>query len=115
MSWTCSRWCTGSPEVAADDLRDPAAWDVPTAPGYEWTTGPFNALTLLTRSDPGRVVVGPHPHCAGAPRPAPPELTTLTRMSTQPLDPESCLSWDTVDAYVADGRIRAITLDLWEP
>lgn len=35
--------------------------------------------------------------------------------STQPRQPTSCLAWYSVDAFLRDGNISAITMDLWEP
>lgn len=64
------------------------------------------------------VSVGPHPHCASPPVPAPAEVASLRRVSVQP-SPESgdsCLSWWTVDLFLTpEGEVAAVTLDIWEP
>jgi hypothetical protein len=100
---------------AASELVDPAAWFVPsgTFRGY---VGPFSPLDLLRRRGRLAVSVGPHPHCASPPVPAPRQLASLRRVSVGPRSVASCLRWFTVDAFVNEsGRIAAITLDLWEP
>lgn len=103
--------------VGADEVSDPEAWVL--APAYfRGYTGPFSALELVQRQDRLDVTVGPHPHCASPPMPAPRAVEDLRRVSVQPSSRsiDSCLSWFTVDLFVDDeGVVRAVTLDLWEP
>lgn len=98
--------------VPAAELRDPSAW-VLDVPSYAAQTGPFDILQVLRDAESYKVAIGPHSHCASPPRPAPEAVADLPRISTQPVV-ESCLDWSTVDLFVrGDGRIEAITLDLW--
>ena len=99
-----------------DALRNPAAWEL-SVDGFRARAGTASALELIA-SERGslRVTEGPHPHCASEPMPPPPYVAGLTRIAVQPRDPESCLTWWTVDAFVSgDGKIRAVTFDVWEP
>lgn len=102
--------------VAAPALADSTAWSLDVE-NYAALEGPFSALEVAAGAGPTKVSAGPHPHCAGPPRPAPPAVTDLRRVSVQPADEtiDSCLSWWTVDFFLDDGVIQAITLDLWEP
>jgi hypothetical protein len=103
-------------QATASELQKPETWDVPTAGGYDWIADPtVNALDLLSDNEPHTAVVGPHPHCASPARPGPAELADYQQVSTQPSDPASCNGWYTVDIFVRDGKIEAVTLDLWEP
>jgi hypothetical protein len=113
-----------SVRLSPEHLARPRAWRLPTQ-GFRGHVGPFSALELL--ADWGRglagdsvheatVSVGPHPHCAAPPVPAPGEVAELRRLSVQPVGAASCLSWWTVDFFVEPGgAIAAITLDLYEP
>ncbi len=106
-------------EVDAADLRDPQAWVIDEE-SYAAFSGPFSVLDRLRAVDPGDLTAtaGPHPHCAGPPRPAPDGLDGLRRLSLQGDDDgdPSCIGWFTVDVFVDDDlQIRAVTLDLWEP
>ena len=105
-------------EVPAAELADPAVWvvPVPQTPEWAWLGDPsLNPLRSLADDGAYTTSVGPHPHCAAPPRPAPPEVADHERVSTQPRQPTSCLAWYTVDAFLHDGEISAITMDLWEP
>lgn len=103
-------------EVDAERLADRSTWDVAVTPEFAWQTNPtLSALDHLTDPRAHTAVSGPHPHCAGPPRPAPEPLSAHSRVSSQPSNPESCLSWYTVDLFLRDGKIEAVTLDLWEP
>ncbi|OGO73385.1 MAG: hypothetical protein A3G84_05105 [Chloroflexi bacterium RIFCSPLOWO2_12_FULL_71_12] len=85
---------------------------------FRGRSGPFSALELLARREPTTVWVGPHPHCASPPAPPPTDFASLRRVSVQPSQPrdDTCLSWWTVDLFVSvDGRVAAVTLDLWDP
>ena len=105
-------------------LADPAAWRV-DAEAFRGRVGPFSALDLLANWDEnegGPVVrelqlsVGEHAHCASPPVPAPADVAELRRLSLQPVGIDSCIQWWTVDLFIdADGTIRAVTLDLYEP
>ena len=102
---------------AARELRDPTAWRIKVNEYFRAHVGPFSALRLLANNRHAlRVSVGEHPHCASPPTPPPQQAVALRRVSLQPSGGYSCLSWFSVDAFVGnDGRVRAITLDLWEP
>lgn len=103
------------PPRARDQLAARAGWSIDAAQ-FRGYVGPFNALEHLTgaRVD---VTVGPQPHCAGPPVPAPPGLERLHRVVLQPAAGtiDSCLDWFSVDLFVDDGTVVAVTLDLWEP
>jgi hypothetical protein len=59
---------------------------------------------------------GAYRRCVSPAGRPPPRVASLTRLSVQPLRVESCLQWWSVDPYVTRaGRVRAVTLDLWEP
>jgi hypothetical protein len=71
---------------------------------------------IASEDGPLRLSSVPHPHCAAAPVPPPEEAAGLTRLWAQPRNPDGCLDWWTVDVFVdGAGRIRVVTLDLWEP
>lgn len=99
------------------ELVDPDAWtlDVELFRAY---SGPFSLFRHVRDVEDPVVSVGEHPHCASPPVPAPAEVEDLRRVSVQP-DPdrvESCLQWWTVDLFVTpEGRVVAVTLDLYEP
>ncbi len=98
-----------------EELKEPRAW-VLQAEHFRAYVGPFSALDLLARTEKTTVSLGPHPHCASPPMPAPKRVSDLRRVSVQPRDSESCLQWWTVDLFVMPGaEIKAVTLDLWEP
>lgn len=101
----------------ASRLRQPSAWEL-DAEGFRAYVGPFSALDLLGPLGAYDVTLGPHPHCASPPMPPPEGMEDLERISVQPRlgFEDSCLAWFSVDFFVApDGRVQAITLDLWEP
>lgn len=101
--------------VRRDALSDPGDWAI-DEPVFRAYSGPFSALDLLAQDRPTQTLVGAHPHCASPPVPAPEGFADHRRVSLQPVDGSSCLEWWTVDLFVAgDGRIEAVTLDLWEP
>ena len=98
------------------ELRDPDAWRL-DADHFRGRVGSLSALRLIA-DEPRRLrlSVGPHAHCAAPPTPPPGRVARLRRVSVQPERPDSCLSWWSVDVYVDRGRrVRAVTLDLWEP
>jgi hypothetical protein len=99
-----------------DQLREPAAWKL-DVDLFRARAGSASALELIASENRElRVTEGPHPHCASAPVPPPPQVSELERVAVQPRELISCLDWWTVDAFVnADGEIEAVTLDLWEP
>jgi hypothetical protein len=102
------------------ELGDAGAWSI-EPDGEEYFrahTGPFSALELAADARDVVVSVGPHPHCAAPPMPAPAEVTGLRRVSVQPSPGsiDSCLSWWTVDLFLTpEGEVAAVTLDIWEP
>lgn len=100
--------------VAATELIASAQpWVLPVA-DYAGSIGPFSALDVLAKPGPVEVNVGPHPHCASPPRLAPAGLEAAQRISVQPATSE-CLRWHTVDFFLVDGLVVAITVDYWEP
>ncbi|MBA2384277.1 MAG: hypothetical protein H0V68_06395 [Actinobacteria bacterium] len=100
----------------ARELREPGAWAVAVEP-FRGRAGTYSALDLIAQEDgPLQVTHGPHPHCASPPVPAPAQMSPHRRVAVQPSDADGCLDWWTVDAFVdRRGKIRAVTLDLWEP
>ncbi|MDE0802508.1 MAG: permease-like cell division protein FtsX [Acidimicrobiales bacterium] len=109
---------------SAEDLADPSEWviELPDGEPFRASTGTFSAVDTAARASSTSVSVGEHPHCASPPIPSPHEVAGLRRVSVQGNwedgadAPPSCLSWFTVDFFVADnGQVTAITLDLWEP
>lgn len=89
------------------------AWVLPVEM-YAAAVGPSSALDVLAKPGPVQITVGPHPHCASPPRPAPAGLEAAQRISVQPTSSE-CLRWYTVDFFLVDGLVKAITVDYWEP
>jgi hypothetical protein len=87
------------------------------AVAYRAQVGPFDARELIAQTTfPLAFSAGPHPHCASPPVPAPDGLTDLRRLSIQPTGMSTCLEWFTVDLFVNnEGRVEAVSLDLWEP
>jgi hypothetical protein len=101
---------------SARELQQPGAWQL-DVDLFRGRAGTASAIDLIA-DEPGRlrVFVGPHPHCVATAVPAPPQVTDLERVVVQPRDPDGCLDWWTVDAFVNPaGKIEAVTLDLWEP
>lgn len=99
-----------------DDLGDPQGWVIDVA-DFRAYSGPFSALEVARDAGTTVVSVGEYDRCVSPPAPAPEELATLRRVSVQPvLGPQdSCLRWWSVDLYLEDERIVAVTLDLYEP
>lgn len=103
----------------AGELAAHRSWLI-DVPHFRGSTGPFSAMELLARGKPrdGSLLAaaGRHRHCASPPVPAPARLAAFRRVSVQPEEPMSCLSWWTVDLFLgSDGRIQAVTMDHWEP
>lgn len=97
------------------DLSEPTAWRL-DRDVFRAHVGPFSALDQLGRDGEVTVSVGPHPHCASPPMDPPPGLQGHRRLSIQPASARSCVQWWAVDLFLgADGRVEAITLDLYEP
>lgn len=71
-------------------------------------TGPDRAFT---------VSLGPHERCVGPGIPAPRGMGKFRRVSIQPVTTTKapCLRWFSVDLYLSQGEIRAVTLDLFRP
>jgi len=101
---------------SARALREPAAWRLDVRL-FRGGVGPFSALDVLARNrSPLQYREGSYRHCASPPRPPPRSLSRLRRLSIQPRETESCLQWFAVDVFLDEsGKIRAVTLDLWEP
>lgn len=118
-------------ELVPGEADDPASWRITMDSGFRGYVGPFSALKTVRSHVQGRgggpgpmtsgditVSVGPHPHCASPPVPAPSGMTDERRVSFQPADDSitSCLAWFSVDFFLdSDRNIVAVTLDLWEP
>lgn len=96
------------------ELRSPPSW-VLEMPGFRAYTGPFDVLESLRDPRPAKVSMGPHPHCASPPRSAPEGYADAQRISTQPENIDSCLQWYSVDVFVRDEQVTAVTYDVWEP
>lgn len=100
---------------SVDELADPSAWDIAFEP-FRGRVAPFSAYELLADPREGRILVGPHDHCAAPPWPIPEGFEEHRHLSIQPIRASSCLEWFTVDFFVNEaGLVDAITLDLWEP
>lgn len=109
------------------DLAGPPAWRLDPPEGhFRASVGPFSALDTLARHLDGSgreaqraftVVEGDHPDCFGHSAPAPPSLAGAERIAIQPAEgtTDSCIQWFSVDAFVRDERVVAVTLDLGEP
>ncbi|MFS3128954.1 hypothetical protein ACLM5J_11180 [Nocardioides sp. Bht2] len=111
-------------------LHDDQSWllDTQEFRGY---LGPFSALRLIRHhaEDMGSATVdgpraafeltdGASADCVGNPRRVPPTLASLHRVSVQPSahSRSTCLLWFSIDLFLDDeGRVAAVTLDLWEP
>lgn len=118
-------------DLAQGEEGNPASWRIGTDTGFRGYVGPFSALRAVREHVQGRegdsglrnsgdiaISVGPHPHCAGPPIPAPSGLAEMRRVSLQPADDSitSCLAWFTVDLFLDSNRdIVAVSLDVWEP
>lgn len=103
--------------VPASDLADPAAWVVEVGPkGYAGRGGAFNILEFLDAPTAYQLVLGPQTRpCTSVPRPAPKDVADLLRVSTRPVLSPTCLDVSTVDLFVRDGVVAAITLGLGAP
>jgi hypothetical protein len=105
-------------ELDRAQLADARKWSIEVEADelFRAGGGPFSALDIASRSTGDvQVSLGPHPHCASPPMPAPVEVAALRRVSAQGTS-DSCLSWWTVDLFVTpEGEVAAVTLDLWEP
>jgi heat shock protein HslJ len=99
---------------APSELSDPGSWRL-DADGFRARTGPFSAMELIGTATDLELSVGPHDHCASPPTAIAPELRDLRHVSFAPAEATSCLEWFTVDVFLDDGVVVAITLDLWEP
>lgn len=100
--------------LAAEELRSPASW-VLEMPGFRAYTGPFDLLESLGDPRAAKVSIGSHPHCASPPKSAPDGYIDAQRISTQPEEIDGCLQWYSVDVFVRDGVVTAVTYDVWEP
>jgi len=100
-----------------EELRQSEAWVLmPAGPWRGRAVAPFTALDLLASSGAITVSIGPHPHCASPPVPAPAGFAAQRRVSVQPTQIDTCILWWTVDLFVSgSGQIEAVTLDVWEP
>ncbi len=94
------------------ELVDPGRWSLDVAE-YDGYSGPFSALDIAT--EPAVVTVGAHSRCVGPPVSPPAGFDDLRRVSIQPELATSCLEWWTVDFFVDDDVVQAVTLDLFGP
>ncbi len=99
--------------VAASSLSDPEQWQMDVAE-YAGFGGPFSALEMANR--PVEITIGAHQRCAGPPVARLAGLDDHKQVSIQPSAIDSCIAWWTVDFFIdAEGRIDAVTLDLFGP
>lgn len=99
--------------VAARSLGDPQQWQMDVSE-YAGFGGPFSALEMAER--PVEITIGPHQRCAGPPVARLAGLDDHKQVSIQPSVIDSCIAWWTVDFFIdAEGRIDAVTLDLFGP
>lgn len=101
-------------QVDIADIADPTAWVFEDAV-FRARDGDLSALEPVRQDRVVQVLVGEHPHCASPPMPAPDGYDQHRRVSIQPLDIASCIEWWTVDLFLHDGMVDAVSLDLWEP
>lgn len=99
---------------SAEELGDARGWTLQSE-AFRGYVGPFSAIRLLEEDRPIRVAAGPHPHCASPPVQPHPATVRLRQLSIQPAQLDTCLRWWTVDVFLDDGDVAAITMDLWEP
>lgn len=103
-----------SVERSLDDLRSADGWTVGVSE-YAGFAGPFSALETLRTGGPLVIEEGEHPHCAGPPLDPPAGLENATRVHAQPKNVDSCIPWFSVDLWIVDGSIQAVTLELFGP
>lgn len=98
------------------ELVDPGGWSIDVA-DFRGYAGPFSALDVARDAGATVVSVGDYDRCVAPPTSAPEEVAALRRVSVQPVlgAQESCLRWWSVDLFLDDGRIVAVTLDLYGP
>lgn len=105
-------------ERAASALSDPDAWVIEA--DHQAFVGSSSALRTIAdfgKPDSLRISIGDQPRCAGPASPIA-ALDGLRKISIEPTAAaiDSCLYWFSVGLYVdGEGRISAVTLDLWEP
>lgn len=98
------------------ELVDPDGWSIDVA-DFRGYAGPFSALDVARDAGATVVSVGDYDRCVAPPTSAPEEVAALRRVSVQPVlgAQESCLRWWSVDLFLDEGRIVAVTLDLYGP
>ena len=108
--------------VPGRTLADPAGWEIDV--DAFGRLGPLDALQPVRRhlraagADDVRVSVGPHPRCVGPRSAVPSRFRTARQVVLRPTSRsiDSCLQWWSVDLFVgADGLVRGVSLQLWEP
>lgn len=101
--------------VPQAELADAHAWNLEGS--YGGISGPLSALELLGDMDGHfTVAVGPHPRCVGSVVQPPAELVDYRHVAVTPNEPESCLSWASVDVFRdAQGQVVAVLLDVFDP
>ena len=97
--------------ASTDLIASPEAWVLPVDGG---AGGPISALDALGRPGPVQVTAGPQPRCAAAPSSAPTGLEGAQWISVQPTV-GGCGDWYTVDFFLVDGLVQAITVAYAQP
>ena len=94
------------------ELGQPSTWIVDREE-YQGFAGPFDLLSIV--AEPVVTTIGDHPRCAGPPVAAPEGFEDHRRVSIQPETASSCIEWWTIDMFLVDGQVEAVTLDLFGP
>lgn len=106
--------------AARSELARPATWDL-VLEGYAGRSGALSPIAgirqFVARGGATVVSTGPHDHCASPPLPVADGYGQDLQVVIQPSwdDIDSCLEWFSVDLFVREGRIVAVTLSLFEP
>lgn len=101
-------------ERTPDELADVESWIVPRSE-YAGFSGPFNVLDPIRRGRTLNITEGPQPHCAGPPLDPPPGLEDAMLVSGQPKQSDSCIDWFSLNVWMQNGEVTAITLELFGP
>lgn len=101
-------------ERTPEQLADVESWIVPRSE-YAGFSGPFNILDPIRRGRTLNITEGPQPHCAGPPLDPPLGLEDAMLVSGQPKESDSCIDWFSVNLWMQNGEVTAITLELFGP
>lgn len=113
-------------DVDADDAGEADEWEIDDVQSWRGRVPPFSALTEINRwvtaqratDDPDSVLTfgaGRHRHCVSPAQPQPKAVRGMRHLWIQPAKAPSCIDWFTVDLYLTQGRINAVTTDMYEP